>query len=182
MGVFQIKKVISVLDKVMATIENYLLFFSISVMLITCAIEVLDNFIFRFGFMWTGEVLRIMLIWTICTGASVAAGKREHLGVMFFLEKLPKKVAKWVRLFTDILSIGVCSYIVVSGVAYVKMQFAIGSIFSVTRWPQPVAQLAVPICFAFVAVRIIFTVISDLSSKQEDKLCTAEEIKEGGVA
>ena len=165
MEVFPIK-VIKKLDKIIGTLETWLVLFCMSVMLITCVIEVVSN-LFGWGILWTGEILRIMLIWIICGAASAAAGKRQHLGIVFLIEKLPKKVAKWVRLFTDVLSILVCVYIVVSGAAYVKGQLAVKAIFSVTGWPQAVAQLAIPVCFSFICIRIFFTIIDDFTKKDE---------------
>jgi len=166
----------------MAALENFVLYAAMGIMILTCAVQVLDNFIFNFGFMWTSEVLRIMLIWTICSGVSVAAGRREHLGVTFLLLKLPKNISKWVKLVTDILSVGVCTYIVISGIAYVTMQIETGAVFSITRWPQPVAQLAVPICFAFTAIRIVFTIISDFSPAQDNDIPGTAGTQEGGTA
>ena len=165
-------KVIKTLDKIIGAFETWLVLICMGVMLITCILQVLSN-LFGLGILWTGEILRITLIWIICGAASAAAAKRAHLGVVFLVEKLPKKAAKYVRLLTDILSILVCGYIAVSGAAYVKGQYAVHAEFSVTGWPQAVAQIAIPVCFALVCVRIVFTIISDFSKKDDD-------VKEGG--
>ena len=138
-----------------------------TVMLITCILQVLNN-LFGFGIMWTGEILRLTLVWIICGAAAAAAGKRQHLGVVFLVERLPKKISKWVRLFTDILSIFVCAYIAVSGGAYMKTQLAVHSHFSVTGWPLAVAQIAIPLCFTLICIRIFFTIIDDFTKKEEE--------------
>lgn len=154
-----------------------------TVMLITCVLQVISNLL-GLGILWTGEILRITLIWIICGAASAAAARRAHLGVVFLLEKLPKNVAKYVRLFTDILSILVCAYIAVSGGAYVKGQLEVHAEFSVTGWPQAVAQLAIPVCFTLVCIRIFFTILDDFSKKEEPKEAIeepkTEELTEGG--
>lgn len=163
------KKLISVLDKIMGTIEKIVLFASVSIMLIVTFIEVLDAKFLHANLMWTSEVNRIMLVWCILSGASVAAGTRSHLGVEFIVSKLPKKVARWVVLLTDLISVFVCGYVIASGIALVSMQFRLGSVFSITRLPTPVAELAVPVCFAFVLIRILFTTYSDFTKKDEEE-------------
>lgn len=163
------KKLISVLDKIMGTIEKIVLFASVSIMLIVTFIEVLDAKFLHANLMWTSEVNRIMLVWCILSGASVAAGTRSHLGVEFIVSKLPKKVARWVVLLTDLISVFVCGYIIASGISLVSMQFRLGSVFSITRLPTPVAELAVPVCFAFVLIRILFTTYSDFTKKDEEE-------------
>ncbi len=161
------KKVIDKLDKIMGMIEKAVLFSAMTIMLIVTAIEVLDINLLHANLMWTSEVNRIMLVWCILSGASVAAGTRSHLGVEFILTKLPKKVGKIVRLVTDILSVFVCCYVVASGITLVSMQFRLGSVFSITRWPTPVAELAVPVCFSFVVLRLLFTIYEDFTKKEE---------------
>jgi len=161
------KKVISVLDKIMGKIEKTVLFGSVSIMLIVTAIEVLDAKLLHANLMWTSEINRILLAWCILSGASVAAGTRSHLGVEFIVSKLPKKVARWIVLLTDIICVFVCGYVIASGITLVSMQFKLGSVFSITRLPTPVAELAVPVCFAFVLIRILFTIYSDFTKKNE---------------
>lgn len=164
------KKIISVLDKIMGAVEKTVLFVSITVMLIVTAIEVLDAQLLHANLMWTSEVNRIMLVWCILSGASVAAGRRGHLGVEFLVRKLPKGIAKWVVLLTDLICVFVCGYVIASGIALVKMQFSLGSVFSITRWPTPVAELSVPVCFTFVLLRILFTICADFTKKDEKEV------------
>lgn len=110
------KKIIDAMDKGIGMLEKIVLFGSITVMLIVTAIEVLDAKVLHANLMWTTEVNRIMLVWCILSGASVAAGTRSHLGVEFLVRKMPKKIAKWVVLFTDLICIFVSGYVVASGI------------------------------------------------------------------
>ena len=108
------KKIIDAMDKGIGMLEKIVLFGSITVMLIVTAIEVLDAKVLHANLMWTTEVNRIMLVWCILSGASVAAGTRSHLGVEFLVRKMPKKIAKWVAfvIFTNIcLNYSHCTYI-----------------------------------------------------------------------
>ena len=149
------KKIIDAMDKGIGMLEKIVLFGSITVMLIVTAIEVLDAKVLHANLMWTTEVNRIMLVWCILSGASVAAGTRSHLGVEFLVRKMPKKIAKWV---------------VASGITLVSMQIRLGSVYSITRWPTAVGELAVPVCFALVLIRILFTIYHDFTKKDEEEV------------
>lgn len=164
------KKIIDAMDKGIGMLEKIVLFGSITVMLIVTAIEVLDAKVLHANLMWTTEVNRIMLVWGILSGASVAAGTRSHLGVEFLVRKMPKKIAKWVVLFTDLICIFVSGYVVASGIALVSMQIRLGSVYSITRWPTAVGELAVPVCFALVLIRILFTIYHDFTKKDEEEV------------
>lgn len=164
------KKIIDAMDKGIGMLEKIVLFGSITVMLIVTAIEVLDAKVLHANLMWTTEVNRIMLVWCILPGASVAAGTRSHLGVEFLVRKMPKKIAKWVVLFTDLICIFVSGYVVASGITLVSMQIRLGSVYSITRWPTAVGELAVPVCFALVLIRILFTIYHDFTKKDEEEV------------
>ena len=164
------KKIIDAMDKGIGMLEKIVLFGSITVMLIVTAIEVLDAKVLHANLMWTTEVNRIMLEWCILSGASVAAGTRSHLGVEFLVRKMPKKIAKWVVLFTDLICIFVSGYVVASGITLVSMQIRLGSVYSITRWPTAVGELAVPVCFALVLIRILFTIYHDFTKKDEEEV------------
>ena len=164
------KKIIDAMDKGIGMLEKIVLFGSITVMLIVTAIEVLDAKVLHANLMWTTEVKRIMLVWCILSGASVAAGTRSHLGVEFLVRKMPKKIAKWVVLFTDLICIFVSGYVVASGITLVSMQIRLGSVYSITRWPTAVGELAVPVCFALVLIRILFTIYHDFTKKDEEEV------------
>lgn len=164
------KKIIDAMDKGIGMLEKIVLFGSITVMLIVTAIEVLDAKVLHANLMWTTEVNCIMLVWCILSGASVAAGTRSHLGVEFLVRKMPKKIAKWVVLFTDLICIFVSGYVVASGITLVSMQIRLGSVYSITRWPTAVGELAVPVCFALVLIRILFTIYHDFTKKDEEEV------------
>lgn len=74
------KKIIDAMDKGIGMLEKIVLFGSITVMLIVTAIEVLDAKVLHANLMWTTEVNRIMLVWCILSGASVAAGHQKPPG------------------------------------------------------------------------------------------------------
>ncbi len=52
---------------------------------------------------WTEELARALMIWTAYLGISIALRKRGHLGILFFVLKLPIPVQRIVKLFNDTL-------------------------------------------------------------------------------
>ena len=171
------RKSIKIFDRIIAYFEQTILICALCLMIIVCAIQVINRTVINLGIIWSEEVLRILVVWTVCSGASVAAGRRQHLGVTFLVQKLPEYIAKRVVLATDILSIFVCVYIVVSGSSFVELQFRTNSFFSITRLPTPVAQLAVPICFSFMAFRIILTALEGFLKDKESSLSHTDDVE-----
>ena len=61
---------------------------------------------------WTEELARALMIWTAYLGISVVMRRRGHLGILFFVLKLPVPVQRVVKLFNDSL-IGVFLFVLV---------------------------------------------------------------------
>ncbi len=52
---------------------------------------------------WTEELARALMIWTAYLGISIALRRRGHLGILFFVLKLPIPLQRIVKLFNDSL-------------------------------------------------------------------------------
>ena len=52
---------------------------------------------------WTEELARALMIWTAYLGISIALRRRGHLGILFFVLKLPIPIQRVVKLFNDTL-------------------------------------------------------------------------------
>jgi len=54
---------------------------------------------------WSEELARIMLIWTVFSGAAAILIRGEHIALEFLLEKLPPKPANGLRVFNSLIAI-----------------------------------------------------------------------------
>jgi len=52
---------------------------------------------------WTEEVARALMIWTAYLGIAIAARRRGHLGILYFVLKLPIPLQRIVKLINDCL-------------------------------------------------------------------------------
>ena len=50
---------------------------------------------------WTEELARALMIWTAYLGISIALRRRGHLGILFFVLKLPIPLQRIIKLFND---------------------------------------------------------------------------------
>jgi TRAP-type C4-dicarboxylate transport system permease small subunit len=60
--------------------------------------QVFTRFILKDPSTWTEELAVFMLIWVSLLGAAVALGRGAHLGIDYFVGKLPAKI----RIFTEV--------------------------------------------------------------------------------
>jgi len=110
---------------------------------------------------WTEEVARFFMIWMAILGISVATRHREHLGVSFFVIKLPLLLQRLVKLATDSAIMLFLYYLTVYGI---KMAVA-----AKTQW-EPSTGITmnyplscVPICGVLTMFQLAMQMIYDLS-------------------
>ncbi len=65
-----------------------------SFIIIVCFAEVFSRYVLSHSFGWTEEILRMVNVWVIMLGASIAAKRNTHIQVTFFLKYFPPTYRK----------------------------------------------------------------------------------------
>ena len=105
------------------------------IMAIVVISGVFARYIMQNPMVWTEEIARMAMIWTAYLGMSIAVHQRGHLGVLFFVQKFPLKVERFVKLFNDLLIVVFLYILIVNGVkmviaAKIQIEPATGIIMS----------------------------------------------------
>jgi len=109
---------------------------------------------------WTEELAVFMLIWVSLLGAAVALGRGAHLGIDYFVGKLPAKV----RLGTEViafLSVSAFSLLVmvIGGIDLVASNLELGQESPALRVKVGYVYLAVPISGFFLTLYAVIGLV-----------------------
>jgi len=109
---------------------------------------------------WTEELAIFLLIWVSLLGAAVALGRGSHLGIDYFVGKLPQQM----RLATEVLvffSVAAFSLLVmiVGGVDLVASNLELGQESPALRVKMGYVYLAVPISGFFLTLYAIIGLV-----------------------
>jgi len=112
---------------------------------------------------WTEELAIFMLIWVSLLGAAVALGRGSHLGIDYFVGKLPPRM----RLATEVLvffSVAAFSLLVmvVGGADLVTSNLELGQESPALRVKMGYVYLAVPISGFFLTLYAIMGLVERL--------------------
>ena len=92
----------------------------VGVLTICVFLQVLIRFVFKFPIPWTEEVSRIVFVYTIFIGATIAVREKTHINVDFLLVMLPPGVARWVsRVGTTLVAIFL-AFVTWQGIVFVR--------------------------------------------------------------
>jgi TRAP-type C4-dicarboxylate transport system permease small subunit len=89
--------------------------------ILTLSAGVISRYVFNRPFFWTDEVARILLIWSIFTGAAMGFRKGSstaHIGLDFFISLLPQKLKIIAERFGWLINMFFCVLILIIGTMF----------------------------------------------------------------
>ncbi|MEA3478133.1 MAG: TRAP transporter small permease [Bacteroidota bacterium] len=77
--------------------------------------QVVFRYIFNNSLSWSEELIRYLFVWLTFLGGTLAIKNKTHIGVDFFIELLPVKYMKYIRILNQIVITAFFASIVVIG-------------------------------------------------------------------
>ncbi|MEN6427582.1 MAG: TRAP transporter small permease, partial [Phycisphaerales bacterium] len=151
------------LKKVLDRLLEVLVMVAMAVLVLDVLWQVFTRLVLKDPSTWTEELAVFMLIWVSLLGAAVALGRGAHLGIDYFVGKLPARV----RLGTEVvvfLCVSVFSLLVmvVGGVDLVASNLDLGQESPALRMKMGYVYLAVPVSGFFLTLYAIIGLVERL--------------------
>ncbi len=91
---------------------KWLVIILLVVMTITVLSQVFFRFVIRQSLPWSEELARYVMIWMVMLAAALGLSRNDHIGVDFFIDRVPKRYARIVRIISYLL-IGIFIWLVI---------------------------------------------------------------------
>ncbi|WP_209016939.1 TRAP transporter small permease [Roseibium aggregatum] len=123
---------------------------------------ILARYFIPFPLTFTEELARYLMIWMALLAISCGISRREHIGVLVLIERLPPVVRKWLAVAIDLTALVFFGVLLVYGVGFVERGFSrLTMIFSI---PKGYPFFVVPVAAALACVQLVLVAIHDLFS------------------
>jgi TRAP-type C4-dicarboxylate transport system permease small subunit len=145
-------------------LQRIVTFFFFIILILTILLVVL-----RYGFntaiIGGNEAMEYLFIYTTAIGAAVALGKREHIKITYFVDRLPLAMKSLVNVL-DLILIGFINGVMVwYSIPWIK---SVGSFESpVLRIPNRIVQASVPIGCSLVILCCLCLMVTDIFEKKQ---------------
>lgn len=141
------------LKKILDRFLETLVAASMAVLTIDVTWQVITRFILKNPSSWTEELATYLMIWVGLLGAAVALNYKDHLGIDYFVGKLPQKKRLYIETFVY-LCIAAFSVLVMfgGGLRLVAITFRFGQLSPAMNLPMGYVYLAVPVAGVFLAI------------------------------
>lgn len=159
-------KVLDKIDRILAKVEETLAVSLLTAMVAVISLQILNQTLFHIhAIVWTEEVSRILFVWSIMIGSSLAVRKGDHLAVDFIYNNLKGVVRFICRIVVLLICIVTCMYILRSGIYLVTGHIQHGNTLGITLLPTWVISSAVPVGFTLMTVRFILLFIQEIAGR-----------------
>lgn len=136
------RKIKNILDKLLET----LIVISVAVLTLDVLWQVFTRFVLRKPCTWSEELAVFMIIWVALLGSAVALGRGAHLGVDYFVSKLPDSLR---------MKCEVAVFLLIA--AFSLVVFVIGGsnlVISILRLGQVSPSLGVQVGYVYLALPV----------------------------
>lgn len=132
------------------------------VIILVTILLVIMRYIFNSSVIGGNELMEYLFIYTTALGAAVAIGKRDHISIDFFLNKLPEPAKTYVDIFGLILVAGLNILIVVLSNHWIsKVGFSESPVLRIPMWS---VEISVPIGCILAALFCFFVIVKEIRS------------------
>lgn len=171
------EKAMSVLDRLDAAgrfVENVLLVGLLSSMMLLSVAQIVAREIFETGFFWSGELIKIMVLWLAMVGAVAACRENRHIRIDALSHLLSDRGIALVRLLVDTFAAGVCAVVAWHAWRYVQLEREIEDTVLIGT-PAWIIHVVVPIAFLLLSYRFLVAVAKGAVQLRRDDDSESEQ-------
>lgn len=143
-----------IFNRIVQYIEDMLLVMLLSGMILLAVLQIVQRNVLGSGFVWTDELLRIMVLAIALVGSVAASRDDNHINIDIFTKFLPPRVKLVVRIFVEGFTAAICSVVTWHAVTFVKMEKEVASTI-LGDLPAWIFQSMIPLCFGLIAWRYL---------------------------
>jgi len=156
-----VKSIKNLLDRLL----EGLVMIVVAVLVVDVLWQVFTRFVIKKPSTWTEELAIFMLIWVSLLGSAVALGRGAHLGIDYFVGKLPERARMSTEVFVFFcVSLFSLLVMLIGGIDLVRSTLEMGQESSALRVKVGYVYLAIPISGFFLTLYGVIGLVERLGA------------------
>jgi TRAP-type C4-dicarboxylate transport system permease small subunit len=163
------KAIIARMDSAGRLFENILLVTLLAAMMLLSVGQIIAREVFETGLFWSGELVRIMVLWLAMIGAVAACREDRHIRIDAISHLMTARTVSAVRLVVDTFAAVVCATVAWHAWRYIQLEieFEDTVLVDIPAW---LAHIVVPVGFALLSYRFLIRVAIEVSKLKSGEL------------
>jgi len=151
------------LENLGRTVEDAVLVIILTGMILLAAGQIVARNVFGIGFIWSDELLRMLVLWIAVAGAVAASRTDKHINIAILDRFLPPRVNDAIKIIIDLFTAGICAVLTWYSINFVQTTYEYKDILlgSVPAW---LLQLVLPIGFGLISWRYYLASLKRLAA------------------
>ncbi len=153
------------LEKAGKAFEDAVLVLILGSMVLLAATQILLRNFFDIGFMWSDELLRLLVLWLAVAGAVAASRKNRHISIAVLDRFVPLSLQRLSKIILDLFTASVCGLVSWHSAAFVRTSHEYGDTLlgNVPAW---IPQIILPLGFGLITWRYLIFALRGISGRR----------------
>ncbi len=148
----RVKRVLGALEKAGMAAEDAVLVLILTGMIVLAAGQIVLRNAFNIGFIWTDELLRLLVLWLAVAGSVAASRMDKHISIAVLDRFLSPTLKLAAKVLLELFTAAVCGLITWHSIEFVRSEYGAGETM-LGDLPAWVFQLVLPVGFALITYR-----------------------------
>lgn len=150
----------------------------------TVSLLVFGNVVSRYGFnytpIWSEELSRFLVVWSIFIGVAIGVRKNQHIGVDAVIRFLPHKLKLASEVLLNLIGVVVIGILVFNSLEFIQHTKEYEQLSPAMRIPMYIPYIAMPVGLSLSIVHFIHNIIKlfTVPGQPELAICESEHAEE----
>lgn len=150
----------------------------------TVSLLVFGNVVSRYGFsytpIWSEELSRFLVVWSIFIGVAIGVRKNQHIGVDAIIRFLPHKLKLASEVLLNLIGVVVIGILVYTSIDFIKETMEYEQLSPAMRIPMYIPYIAMPVGLSLSIIHFIHNIIKlfTIPNQAEMAICASEHAEE----
>lgn len=166
------KPLLLALGRFFSRVEDLILAALLGVMIVLAVWQIVQRNLFGSGFVWTDELLRLLVLWLTMVGSIIASRNDRHIRMDLLINFLPALWKVRFRRVVHLITALACGMLSWASARFVLMEIEFGSLL-LGSYPAWWFQIILPLGFALIAWRYLLLTLwpSEVNETVEGSPC-----------
>ncbi len=161
-------KVFNLIGGTIGAINRFITMFGITVGVALAFVNVVARYVFDYSLTWASELTVYLFLWGMFFGAAYCFKIDGHISIGLLVENVSKKLAKYIMLFTRIVTFSYLSVVAYYGYQYLMFVIELDEMSIDLEIPMWIPYLVIPVSFGFGAYRVAEHIVSLIGTPAEE--------------
>lgn len=121
--------------------------------------QVISRYFFEYTPLWSEELSRYLIVWSIFIGVSVGVRENKHIGVDALIRFLPHRLKVAGECLLNLIGIVVVAVLIYTSIQFIGRTIEFEQLSPAMRIPMYIPYLAMPVGLALSAIRFLQNIV-----------------------